>query len=125
MGDTPVEFLGHSQQRCKVASLISFLILYEVEVTATFLNTPFSPQKGSLIRKLVKNFVMILELNFNKHFFPLFFLGVTTLPTACCMVAGKTGNGVSNLGREFLPPFKLSYLILKVLLLPLSFFFLE
>lgn len=50
---------------------------------------------------------MTLELNFNKHFFPfLLFLGVTKLPTACCMVAGKTGNGVSNLGREFLPPFK-------------------
>lgn len=48
---------------------------------------------------------MILELNFNK-ISSLFFLGVTKLPTACCMVAGKTGNGVSNLGREFLLPFK-------------------
>lgn len=50
---------------------------------------------------------MILELNFSEHFFPfLFFLGVTKLPTVCCMVAGKTGNGVSNLGREFLLLFK-------------------
>jgi hypothetical protein len=50
---------------------------------------------------------MMLELYFTDYFPPfLFFLGVTKLPIACCMVAGKTGNGVSNLGREFLSPFK-------------------
>lgn len=56
------------------------------------------------------------------NIFSLFFLGVTKLPTACCMVAGKTGNGVSNLGREFLLPLNMLPDSLSTFTTTVSFF---